>query len=184
MWAAAVMATRAPRRLLNRSVAYLAALAAAVLGLALAGVGVAVLRTPEPSTPVALDTDVAFTTPARVSFSGPMVIYGAPTPGPPPSLAQLGCVVTAGGGALSTDDALGEDRIVVEGRGLVPLVTFPGREGDSIGCNGPAAVAAAPLFVAPGRSGRELLPTAAFCGAALLLPVGVAGLLMLHASRP
>jgi hypothetical protein len=109
------------------------------------------------------------------------VVYGVPRPGPAPTLEELGCEVTPGGGPLTTLGVADEDRIVVAGQGLVPLVAFPGREGHSIACGGPAAVAAAPLHVAPGRSGRDLLPTAAFSLAAFLIPVAGTGLLM---SRP
>ena len=72
---------------------------------------------------------------------------------------------------------------MVDGRGLVPLVQFPGREGYSIVCTGPAAVAATPLYVVPGASSRTLVPLAGYCTAVLLVPLGLLGVLRLVSSR-
>jgi hypothetical protein len=91
--------------------------------------------------------------------------------------------VTEGGGPLSVERAAQEDRVVVAERGQVPLVSFPGRAGYGLVCTGPAAAAAAPLFVIPGANSRELVPLAAYSTAALLVPVGAVGLVMLRSGR-
>jgi hypothetical protein len=156
------------------------AVAAGVLATAL---GILVLRTPESRVPVPVAVGEVYTAGERPPLVGPLVVYGRPQPGGPPALADLGCRVTPGGGPLTSADTGTEDRIVVAGRGLVPLAAYPGREGHSIACAGPAAVRAAPLHVMPGRSGRDLVPTAAFSVAAFLVPVGATGLLMLRPVR-
>lgn len=160
----------------------LCALAVAA-GVSAAGLGVLVLQTPESREPVPLPVGGVHTAGERPPFTGLLVVYGVAQPGPPPTLDQLGCRVTADGGPLTRVGLADEDRLVVAGQGLVPLVAYPGGEGHSIACTGPAAVAAAPLYVVPGRSGRDLLPTAAFTVAAFLVPVGATGLLMLRPVR-
>ena len=115
--------------------------------------------------------------------AGDLVVYGSPDEGGRPDLQEMGCAVTEGGGPLSVERAAQEDRVVVDGFGQVPLVSFPGRPGYGLVCTGPAAAAAAPLFVVPGATSRELVPLAAYSTAALLVPVGAMGLLMLRAGR-
>ena len=159
------------------------AVLALVLGVLAFGVGYAVQATPEDRTPEPLALDAAYTVGPRVPLVGALVVYGTPVGGERPDLAELGCEVTAGGGPLSTGAAAEQDRVVVEGRGLVPLVQFPGREGYSIVCTGPAAVAATPLYVVPGASSRTLVPLAGYCTAVLLVPLGLLGVLRLVSSR-
>ena len=84
---------------------------------------------------------------------------------------------------LSTENARREDRIVIDGRGLVPLVSYPGEAGHSIGCNGPAAEASAPLYVVPGSNARHLVPLAGYCVGALAIPLGLLGLLTAESAR-
>lgn len=167
-----------------RTVWHAACIAAVAAGLLAVALGGRILLTPESDDPLPLSAGEVFVVPARVDMVGPLVLYGSLDGEDRPSLTELGCVITAGGGPLSTDAARAEGRIVVAGRGLTPLVSFPGREGHSLACTGPGAVAAAPLFVVPGSSQRDLVPLSAFSVAAFLVPVGGAGLLMLRASRP
>lgn len=150
-------------------------------GAGAAVVGWHVQTTPEDRTPVPLAVGEVLTVGERVSFVGDLVVYGG-SDGERPTLDELGCQVTDGGGPLSTAAAASEGRIVVDGRGLVPLVSFPGREGYSIACSGPAAAAAAPLYVVPGATSRSLVPLGGYSVAALGLPLGAVGLLMLRAS--
>jgi hypothetical protein len=176
--------TSRTRRLARARAAGWAASTAALLLGALAGIaGWTVQATPEDTTPVPLPVGTAWVVPERVPFAGDLVVYGTPPGGERPDLAGLGCQVTDGGGPLSTVAARQEDRIVVDGRGLVPLVSFPGREGYGLACSGQAAVAAAPLYVVPAAGSRDLVPLATWSVAALLVPVGAVGLLMLRASR-
>lgn len=154
-----------------------------VVGIVGVVVGVVVQTTPERREAVALVPGEPYTAPERVPFVGALVVYGTPPEGERPDLDELGCQVTEGGGALSVDDARLEDRIVVDDRGLVPLVSFPGGSGHSIACAGPGAEAAAPLYVIPGRNNRTLLPLAGYSLAALCLPLSVLGLLNARWSR-
>jgi len=156
---------------------------ALVLGVFAVGLGYLVQATPEDRTAQPLPVDAAYTVGERVPFVGALVVYGTPTEGDRPELADLGCQLSEGDGPLSTEAAERQDRVVVDGRGLVPLVQFPGREGYSIACTGPAALAAAPLFVVPGASSRDLLPLAGYCAAALLGPLGLLGVFTLVSSR-
>lgn len=127
--------------------------------------------------PVRVAVGAVYTVPSRAPLSGDLVVYGTPPDGWVPTLDDMGCQATAGGGPVVLADADRENRPVVDGTGLQPLVTFPGRPGHSIVCSGPAAQAAAPLHIAPGHDARHLVPLAAWSLAALLLPVGVACLL-------
>lgn len=145
--------------------------------------GFAVQGSPESMEAQPLGPGEPFTAPQRALFVGDLVVYGTPPEGARPELDDLGCVVTEGGGPLSVSAARQEDRIVVAGEGLVPLVSFPGREGYSVACTGPAAVAAAPLYVVPGDDSRDLIPLSAFTVASLGCPLGAVGLVMLRASR-
>jgi len=156
---------------------------ALVLGVLAVGLGYLAQATPEDRTAQPLRVDAAYTVGERVPFVGALVVYGTPTAGDRPALADLGCRVSDGGGPLSTEAAERQDRVVVDGRGLVPLVQFPGREGYSIACTGPAALAAAPLFVVPGATSRDLVPLAGYCAAALLVPLGLLGVFTLVSSR-
>ena len=137
---------------------------------------------PESREPQRLPLDTAHSVSNRAFLAGDLVVYGAPSTSVRPELAELGCEVIPGGRQLSTVAASREDRIVHDGRGLVPLVSFPGRPGQSIACSGPAAVAAAPLYVVPGATARGLVPLAGYCLAALLLPVGGVGIYLLRIS--
>ncbi|MGF1661194.1 MAG: hypothetical protein ACFCVG_01755 [Kineosporiaceae bacterium] len=157
-------------------------LLALVLGSLGIAVGVVVQATPQETWRQPLTPGTALTVPARAPLSGPLVVYGTPRDGTPPSLAELGCRTTDGGGPVVLPDRANENRLVVEGRGVLPLATFPGRPDHSISCSGPAAEAAAPLYVAPGHTSRHLVPVAAYSTAALLLPVGVVGLLTTRAA--
>ena len=74
-----------------------------------------------------------------------------------------------------------EDRLVIGGAGHVTLVSFPGRTGYALVCDGPASPTAAPLSVVPGANARAMVPLATYSAAALLIPVGAVGLVMLHA---
>lgn len=176
--------SRSTRRYVSRRRGLLVALSclALVLGAGAVALGAVVQTSPESREPVPLAVGDVYTVPERVAFVGDLVVYGTPSTGERPELDELGCTVTEGESALSTEAAAREDRIVVTGVGLVPLVSFPGREGYSIACAGPAAAAAAPLFVVPGASSRSLIPLGAYCVAAFLLPLGTVGLLMLRAS--
>lgn len=176
------LTARAARRARWRAAGWVAAAGAVGAGLLAASLGVVIGSTPEDRAPLPLPIDAAVEVPDRVPLAGPMVVYGTPPDGGRPRAADLGCGLTVGGGRLSTVAAQQEDRIVVNGRGLVPLVSFPGRAGYGVACTGPAAVAAAPLYLLPGASPRHLVPLAAFSTAALLVPLGVVGLLMLRAS--
>lgn len=178
--------TRRRRRSASgRRAAVRAAVAALLLvaGLAAGAAGLLVQSTPEQRDAQLLGVGQAWTAPERPAFVGDLVVYGTPAEGKRPELAELGCQVTSGGGPLSTERAAREDRLVVEGRGLVPLVSFPGEAGHSIGCVGPAAEAAAPLYVVPGRNQRHLVPVAGYCVAALFVPLGAFMLLSLRAGR-
>ncbi|MGJ7439586.1 hypothetical protein [Aquipuribacter sp. MA13-6] len=172
------------RRYVSRRRALLVALSclALVVGVGAVALGALVQTSPESREPVPLSVGAVHTVPDRVAFVGDLVVYGTPPTGERPELDALGCTATEGERALSTEAAAREDRIVVADVGLVPLVSFPGREGHSIACTGPAAAAAAPLFVVPGASSRSLIPLGAYCVAAFLLPLGTVGLLMLRAS--
>lgn len=176
-------ASRAVRAQRGRRVTWALSCVALVLGVLAVGLGYLVQSTPEDRTARPMSVDEAFTVGDRVPFVGPLVVYGTPTGGERPELDELGCEVTDGGGPLSTEAAERQDRVVVDDRGLVPLVQFPGREGYSIACTGPAAAAASPLYVVPGASARTLVPLAAYCTAALLVPLGLLGVLTLVASR-
>lgn len=176
-------ASRADRAQRTRPLVWTLSVLALVVGVLAVGLGYLVQSTPEDRTAQPLPLDAAYTVGERVPFVGALVVYGTPTAGERPDLEELGCEVTEGGGPLSTEAAERQDRVVVEGRGLVPLVELPGREGYSIACTGPAAVAAAPLYVLPGATSRELLPLAGYCAAALLVPLGLFGVLSLVSSR-
>lgn len=175
--------SRAGRAAAYRRAGWVASTLALLLGLVVAGAAYVVQVTPEDRTPVPLGVGEAFVAPDREWLVGDLVVYGTPPEGDRPDLDELGCQVTEGGGPLSTRAARLEDRIVVAGEGLVPLVSFPGRPGYGLVCAGPAAQASAPLFVVPGASSRGLVPLAGYSAAVLLVPVGVVGLLMLRASR-
>ncbi len=168
----------------RRTAAQVAGLVLTLLvGVAGVALGVLVQATPESREAVPLAVGSAFTVPQRMPFVGDMVVYGTPPEGERPDLDELGCSITAGGGPLSTDAARNQDRLVVDGTGLVPLLSFPGAEGHSIGCNGPAAQAAAPLYVVPGTTSRGLVPLSGFSLAALCIPLSVLGLLYVRWSR-
>lgn len=154
-----------------------------VAGLAAGAVGLLVQSTPEVRDARLLTVGQGWTAPERPPLVGDLVVYGTPVDGERPPLGELGCQVTSGGGPLSTRRAAREDRLVIEGRGLVPLVSFPGEAGHSIGCAGPAAQAAAPLYVVPGQNQRHLVPVAGYCVAALFVPLGAFLLLSLRAGR-
>lgn len=62
-------------------------------------------------------------------------------------------------------------------------MSFPGDAGHSVGCAGPAAQVAAPLYVVPGQNQRHLIPLAGYCLAALLVPLSTLLLLSLRAGR-
>ena len=171
------------RHVRYRKLWYVLCLTALVAGLGALSLAVLVQQTPETREPQPLPLGAVYTSQERVFLAGDLVVYGRPPTSERPSLAELGCQVTEGGGPLSTDAAAGQDRIVVDGRGLVPLATFSGRPGHSIACSGPAAAAAAPLYVAPGTTARGLVPLAGYSLAVFLLPVSIVGLLMLGASR-
>lgn len=147
-----------------------------LLGTAGVVLGLVVQLTPERREAVPIPVGEAYTAPQRVPFVGDLVVYGAPPEGNRPDLDELGCQVTDGGGPLSTDDAARQDRIVVAGRGLVPLVSFPGKPGHSLACAGAAAEASAPLYVIPGANSRDLIPLAGYCVAVLCVPFAVLGL--------
>lgn len=174
---------RGPGLGVGRDRGALAVLAAALLvvGVAALVLGWTVQTSPEDRTPVPLAVGEVWTAPERPLFVGDLVVYGTPDGGARPGLDELGCVVTEGGGPLSTSAAAAQDRIVVQGRGLVPLVSYPGQAGYSVACTGPAAAEAAPLFVVPGATSRTLVPLGAYCVAALAVPLGLVGLLMLRA---
>ncbi|WP_380164469.1 hypothetical protein [Jannaschia sp. R86511] len=176
--------SRATRRYVSGRRRVLGALSCLALagGAGAAALGWHVQTTPEDRTPVPFAAGEVVTVGERVAFVGDLVVYGA-ADGGRPELEALGCEVTDGGGPLSTEEAAGQDRIVVDGVGLVPLVSFPGREGYGLVCTGPAAVAAAPLYLVPGATSRSLVPLGAYSVAALGLPLGTVGLLMLRASR-
>ena len=169
----------------TRRRAVLTGLAAAslLLGAGAFVLGWSVQSSPEDRTPVPLAVGQVVTAPDRVSFVGDLVVYGTPGTGSRPDLDDLGCVVTEGGGPLSTDAAAREDRIVVGGNGLVPLVSYPGRTGYSIACTGPAAVEASPLYLVPGATSRALVPLGSYSLAALTVPLGLVGLGMLRSSK-
>lgn len=175
--------TRARRRAWRRGAGWFASSVAVVVGMVALATGYLVQSTPEDRTPQPLTVGGAYVVGERVAFVGDLVVYGTPSDGERPTLDELGCQVTEGGGPLSTRQARREDRIVVDGRGLVPLVSWPGRPGYGLVCAGPAAAAAAPLVVVPGATSRELVPLAGYSLAALLCPLGVVGLLMLRTSR-
>ena len=181
--ARASRASRAERAQRSRPLVWGLSVLALVLGGLAFALGYLVQSVPEDRTAQPLPLDAPYTVGERVPFVGALVVYGTPTGGERPELDELGCEVTEGGGPLSTEAAERQDRVVVEGRGLVPLVQFPGREGYSIACTGPAAAAAAPLYVVPGATSRDLLPLAGYCVAALLVPLGLLGVLTLVASR-
>ena len=145
--------------------------------------GYLVQSTPEDRTPVPLALGEAYIVPERVWLVGDLVVYGSPEERGRPDPDELGCVVTEGGGGLSVERAAREDRIVVGGVGQVPLVSFPGRTGYGLVCAGPASATAAPLYVVPGANARAMVPLAAYSAAALLIPVGTVGLVMLRAGR-
>lgn len=168
------------RRLVATVVVMVVLLAVGVVGVV---AGVVVQATPERREAQRLAVGDAFTVGDRVPFVGDLVVYGTPPEGDRPELEELGCQVTEGGGPLSTEAAQQEDRIVVDGRGLVPLVSFPGRTGHSIACTGPAAEAAEPLYVIAGGNDRHLVPLAGFSLAALCLPLSVLGLVNARLAR-
>lgn len=175
--------SRAERAQRSRRATWVLSVLALLLGMGAAGLGYLVQSTPEDRTAQPLPLDQAYTVGERVPFVGALVVYGTPTAGERPGLEELGCEVTEGGGPLSVEAAERQDRVVVEGRGLVPLVQLPGREGYSIACTGPAAVASAPLYVVPGASSRGLVPLAGYCAAALLVPLGLLGVMSLVSTR-
>lgn len=168
------------RRLVATVAVMVVLLAAGVIGVV---VGVVVQATPERREALPLPVGEPFTVGERVPFVGDLVVYGTPPDGERPELDELGCQVTEGGGPLSTDAARQEDRIVVDGRGLVPLVSFPGATGHSIACAGPAAEAAEPLYVIAGGNDRHLIPLAGFSLAALCIPLSVLGLVNARLAR-
>ncbi len=168
-----------PRRISG----YVVAVVALGMGAVAGALGYLVASNPEPRGAQPIAVGEVFTVGERVPFVGDLVVYGTPPQGERPDLDALGCQATEGEASLSTTVAATQDRIVVDGRGVVPLVSFPGVEGHSIACNGPAAVTAAPLYVVPGSSARDLLPLAGYSVAALLLPVGFVIVLMLGSTR-
>jgi hypothetical protein len=171
------------RRRLPRATRPLCLLALVAGGLGIAA-GAVVQSTPQDTWRLPMTPGAAFTVPARVPFGGSLVVYGTPRDSSRPSLVELGCRVTEGGGPLVLPDEANENRLVVEGRGVLPLAVFPGRPGHSIVCAGPAAEEAAPLYIAPGHSSRHLVPVAGYSIAALLLPAGTVGLLTARGSVP
>ncbi len=176
-------ASRAERAQRSRRGLWVLSVLALALGTLALGLGSLVQTTPEDRTARPLALDQAFEVGPRVPFVGPLVVYGTPPAGERPALEDLGCDVVEGGGRWSSEAAARQDRVVVEGRGLVPLAQLPGREGYAFACTGPAAAAAAPLYVVPGATSRDLVPLAGYCAAALLLPLGLLGVLRLVASR-
>lgn len=175
--------TRGERLAARRRLGWASSSLALLLGLAALAAGLVVQATPEDRTPTPLAVGEAYVAPEREWLVGDLVVYGTPPEGERPDLDELGCAVTEGGGPLSTRSARLEDRIVVAGQGLVPLVSFPGTAGYGLVCSGAAAQAASPLYVVPGASDRDLVPLAGYSLAVLLLPVGTVGALMLGASR-
>jgi hypothetical protein len=149
---------------------------ALVLGGLSAGAGVLVQASPPESWRLPMTPGAVFTVPPRVLFAGPLVVFGSPGGEFRPTLEELGCRVTEGGGPVTLPDETNENRLVIADRGVVPLAVFPGRPGHSIACSGPGAEDAAPLFVAPGHTSRQLVPVAAYSLAALLIPAGAVGL--------
>jgi hypothetical protein len=179
-----LVVTRAPRRRrrrMPRATRPLCFLALAAGGLGVS-VGVAVQSTPQEAWRLSMTPGTALTVPARVPLAGPLVVFGTPRDGSRPTLAELGCQVTEGGGPIVLPDEANENHLVVANRGVVPLAAFPGRPGHSIACSGPAADDAAPLYLAPGHSSRDLVPVASYSVAALLLPAGAVGLLAARAA--
>lgn len=166
---------RARRRRTRRLVARPVWSAAVVLGVLAVALGALVQTTPESRWERDLEPGEVFTAPVRVPLSGDLVVYGTPD-GWRPSLEDMGCRTTDGGGSVEPADPASESHLVVGDEGLVPLVRWSGPVGHSIACSGPGAVAAAPLYVAPGHSMRHLIPVAAYSLAALLLPVGIVAL--------
>jgi hypothetical protein len=157
--------------------------AGVVSGLALVLLG-AVLAADERRFAQPLEPGEVVTLPDRPVLSGPLVVYGTPPSGRVPSVADLGCRVSDGGGPLSPVVAGGQDRVVLSGQGADPLVEVPWRPGYGLVCDGPAAVASAPLHVVAGRSSRDLAGLAVLSVAALAGTAGAAGLVTRWTLRP
>lgn len=78
-----------------------------VAGVVAGAAGLLVQSTPELRDAQLLTVGQAWTAPERPPFVGDLVVYGTPAPGRRPTLQQLGCQVTEGGGPLSTAHAAG-----------------------------------------------------------------------------
>jgi hypothetical protein len=159
-------------------------LLAIVLGLLSLGYGFAApsLAPDLPPRPVPVDRPVAL--PRTGPFGGTLALYGNPAlSGARPSLAQLGCTLrtrtgTIAGRGLSASGAAGLDRLVVDGRALVPLLAITGTSsGSTISC---PAGASQPLYLIVTTGRRDLVPMAAFSFATLALVLGSAGLIAMR----
>ncbi|MFC3689731.1 hypothetical protein [Aquipuribacter hungaricus] len=174
---------------LRRRVALALCVGLVVLGLGATGLGTWVRAHPEGRTPVPVEAGVPLLLPERPVLAGDLVLYGVRTRGGPPTASELGCEVTdAEGlvlpGALSSTRAAGEGRAVVDGQGLVPLLTVEADSGSSLLCSSPRTVRAAPTYLLPADSARDLVPVAAYSAAAVALPFGLALLVLLGLYRP
>lgn len=159
-------------------------LALVLVGVAAAALGAWVEAHPDDRTPLALTASRGVVLPERPLLAAPLVLYGVPGGGARPGVDALACQVTDQDGTRPVGEApTGQvdvlDRLVVDGRGVVPLLVVSGPAGAELSCPSGAAQQAEPLYLLPGSSARSVVPLAAYTTAAVTLPFGLA-LLVLH----
>lgn len=171
----------------GRKAMRLGALFLVVGGLISAVIGFVALRSDPPDDPVRVDVGTRVSLPTPGLFGGRAILYGQDDTEGQPTRQELGCRMITDTGeegnraALSHLDALDEDRRVIDGSGLVPLLVVRSyADGWSIECDGAAARAAQPMYLLKGTPLVDMVPMAAFSFTALALVLGVAGLIVLR----
>jgi hypothetical protein len=164
----------------------LGALFLIVGGLISAVIGIVALRSDPPDDPVRVDVGTPVPLPTPGLFGGQAIIYGQDD-ADGATRAELGCRMITDTGeegnsaALSHLAALGEDRRVINGQGMVPLLVVRSyADGWAIECDGAAARAAEPMYLLKGTPLVDMVPMAAFSFTALALVLGVAGSIVLR----
>ena len=149
-------------------------------GLISLGLGLAVPATTKDPTPIPIALSTAVPLPAAPHFGGRLVVYGHPT-----TTGRIDCTVrsetTDRSALLSASAAEGEDRLVVDGVAVRPLllVTDPPSPSNIL-CTGGFAATSLPLYLIATNGHRDELPMAAFSFATLALVLGLAGAISLR----
>lgn len=113
------------------------------------------------------------------AFGGEVLLYGRPQQARRPSRAELGCRLE-GSGELSASAAAEQDRRVVDGAAVLPLLVLQDAESAIMRCDGAQAVSSQPMYLLVDNGVRDQVPMATLSLSVLMLAVGAAGVSVLR----